>query len=84
MHFGVIMRLGEKCLHLYFSWRIVVWCKDPFQLNNSFRGNGSLAMEELWKCGNKEEVIIVNAYSPCDFEGKRKVWQELKNYKIFL
>jgi len=62
---------------------LCLWCKEAFKLNNTFRGNGFLGLEGIWREGRVEnrDVTLVNIYLPCDMEWKRRLWRELKDKK---
>ena len=51
-----------------------------FSMSRMHKGNGFLANEDNWR-DNNEVITLVNVYSPCDLEGKRRLWRELLDYK---
>lgn len=59
---------------------LCLWSSDAFQLNNVFRGQGFLGLERVWKERNRD-AVIVNVYSPCDLEGKQRLWKDLLHHK---
>lgn len=59
---------------------LCLWNKEAFFLNNSFRGSDFLGLEGVLVEGGNQ-VTLVNVHSPCDLEGKQRLWSELKTYK---
>ncbi|KAL5142628.1 hypothetical protein HKD37_09G025772 [Glycine soja] len=43
-------------------------------------GQGFLGLERVWKERNRD-AVIVNVYSPCDLEGKQRLWKDLLHHK---
>ncbi|XP_057452614.1 uncharacterized protein LOC130744447 [Lotus japonicus] len=70
-----------------FEWKVVpavnraggllcVWRKDLFVLQNVMVGVGFMGLVGTW--GIQTQVCaIVNVYSPCNLEEKRRLWAEL-------
>jgi hypothetical protein len=56
-----------------------IWNKDLFSFKFSFYGDGFLGVCAEWKEGL---LYIVNIYSPCSMSGKRKLWNDLLNFKL--
>jgi exonuclease III len=57
---------------------LTIWNKDLFSFNYSFSGGGFLGVCVEWK---EDLLYIVNVYSPCSMSGKRKLWNDLIDFK---
>ncbi|GKU90761.1 hypothetical protein SLEP1_g4712 [Rubroshorea leprosula] len=57
---------------------ISMWNSDIFKKYRIFEGNGFLGVSEFWGLEGTP-VKIVNVYAPCELQGQRKLWGELKN-----
>ncbi|KAH1254874.1 hypothetical protein GmHk_04G011213 [Glycine max] len=64
------------------SWKVIPTNNTArvFSMSRMHKGNGFLANEDNWR-DNNEVITLVNVYSPCDLEGKRRLWRELLDYK---
>ncbi|KAL5150740.1 hypothetical protein HKD37_13G037303 [Glycine soja] len=51
-----------------------------FLLKNEFGGRGYVGLEGLWK-DKERDVVIINIYAPNDIEGRRRMWEELREKK---
>jgi exonuclease III len=58
---------------------LIIWNKDLFNFRYSFNGGGFLGLCVEWKSGI---LYIVNVYSPCSLSGKRKLWNDLLEFKL--
>jgi exonuclease III len=58
---------------------LIIWNKDLFNFRYSFNGDGFLGLCVEWKSGL---LYIVNVYSPCSLSGKRKLWNDLLEFKL--
>ncbi|MCI00463.1 hypothetical protein A2U01_0021482, partial [Trifolium medium] len=58
---------------------LTMWNSDLILFNFSFYGDGFLGISVEW-----EGVVlyIINVYAPCTVSGKRKLWQELLDFKM--
>lgn len=54
-----------------------LWNKDRFKMIFKFYGEGFIGVHGLWGVNNLK-CFIMNIYSPCSMEGKRKLWDDLK------
>ncbi|XP_058777373.1 uncharacterized protein LOC131651709 [Vicia villosa] len=57
---------------------IMLWKEGSFDVIHSFAGAGYLSIKLRWKGKN---YYIVNVYSPCELNLKRKLWRELLSLK---
>ncbi|GLU19817.1 hypothetical protein SLE2022_360420 [Rubroshorea leprosula] len=57
---------------------LCIWDPNCFIRDKVFEGQNFLGVFGFWG-QNKVPVYIVNVYSPCDIEGKRLLWEEIKN-----
>ncbi|CAK8571504.1 unnamed protein product [Lathyrus sativus] len=53
---------------------IILWKKEVINPLLSFRGDGFLGVKVLWK---RNLYYMVNIYSPCSINLKRKLWNDL-------
>jgi hypothetical protein len=58
---------------------LTIWNKDLFTFRYSFNGDGFLGVCVEWKYGI---LYIVNIYSPYSLSGKRKLWNDLLEFKL--
>jgi len=52
-----------------------------FTLSNLFQGSGYIGFECLRKKGS-HNVTLVNIYSPCDLDLKRRLYKEFQSKKV--
>ena len=53
-----------------------MWNLKTFSLIDQLKGDGIVGVCLVCK-KLQEECIIINIYSPCDMQGKRKLWSHL-------
>jgi hypothetical protein len=58
---------------------IILWNSNCFNLLNSFSGDGFLGITV-----EREGAVLnfINIYSPCSLAGKKKLWDELLDFKL--
>ncbi|KAH1193898.1 hypothetical protein GmHk_19G054826 [Glycine max] len=54
--------------------------RKPFMVDRRVVGRGFILLEGTWTKDNKK-VYITNVYAPCDLQGRRDQWEELKHLK---
>lgn len=57
---------------------ICIWNPNVLKVERKIEGENFIGMFRSWGRENTL-VYIVNVYSPCDIEGKRALWEELKH-----
>lgn len=57
---------------------LYLWSEDFFTLHNLLQGDGYIGLEGLWKEGGFI-VTLINIYSPCELDLKRRLWKDLKS-----
>ncbi|KAL5137892.1 putative ribonuclease H protein [Glycine soja] len=62
---------------------LCLWNNDSFVVDRRVVGRGYILLEGTWTKENKK-VCITNVYAPCDLQGKREQWDELKLLKSSL
>lgn len=55
---------------------LCIWNSKLFVLEESVDGPGFLGLMGRWGA-TQQRCVIVNIYSPCDFDGKRALWDAL-------
>ncbi|GAU47212.1 hypothetical protein TSUD_403530 [Trifolium subterraneum] len=61
-----------------FGGMLTIWNTDLFVFKYSFTGDGFLGICVDW---NGSVLYIINVYAPCTLSGKRKLWDDLLNFK---
>ncbi|KAH1261405.1 putative ribonuclease H protein [Glycine max] len=56
---------------------LCLWDNDSFVVDRRIVGRGYILLEGTWTKENKK-VCITNVYAPCDLQGKRQQWEEIK------
>ncbi|GKV29208.1 hypothetical protein SLEP1_g38154 [Rubroshorea leprosula] len=56
---------------------ISIWNSDVFRKHKNFEGDGYIAVFGFWGLEGTP-VNIVNVYAPCEMQGKRRLWEDLK------
>ncbi|KHN31803.1 hypothetical protein glysoja_049476, partial [Glycine soja] len=59
---------------------LCIWNNEAFVVDRRVVGRGFILLEGTWMKDNKK-VYVTNVYAPCDIQGKRDQWEELKNLK---
>ena len=59
---------------------LCIWNNDTFVVDRRIVGRGFILLEGTWTKDNKK-VYITNVHAPCDIQGRRDQWEELKNLK---
>lgn len=57
-----------------------IWNNESFDVDRRVAGKGFILLEGTWTKENKK-VCIINVYAPCDLQGKREQWDEIKHLK---
>ena len=57
-----------------------IWNNESFVVDKRVVGKGFILLEGTW---SKEDIRvgIINVYAPCDLQGKREQWNEIKHLK---
>ncbi|KAL5154650.1 LINE-1 retrotransposable element ORF2 protein [Glycine soja] len=56
---------------------LCIWDNDSFVVDRRVVDRGYILLEGTWMKENKR-VCITNVYAPCDLQGKREQWDEIK------
>lgn len=72
--------LCNQLLTLQERFSLCLWNNNLFVSRNLFQGCGFIGVEGTWKEGG-HDVIIINIYSPCDLEAKKRQWEALKSVR---
>ncbi|KAH1215344.1 putative ribonuclease H protein [Glycine max] len=59
---------------------LCLWNNDSFVVDRRVVGRGYIWLEGVWTKENKR-ICITNLYAPCDLQGKRQQWEEIKLLK---
>ena len=59
---------------------LCLWNNESFVVDRRVVGRGYILLEGMWTKENKK-VCITNVYAPCNLQGKRDQWDELKLLK---
>lgn len=55
---------------------LCIWSSKLFVLEQCVEGPGFLGLVGRWEL-TQSKCVVVNVYSPCDFEGKSSLWNAL-------
>lgn len=55
---------------------IVLWNRECFEVVSVFTGSNFLGLEGFWG-KDRVPISMVNVHAPCDFRGKKLLWDEL-------
>ncbi|XP_045791747.1 uncharacterized protein LOC123886474 [Trifolium pratense] len=58
---------------------LIMWNAGLFKVKFSFTSDSFLGLCVEWKEGT---LYIINVYSPCNLSGKRKLWNDLLEFKL--
>lgn len=59
---------------------ICIWRRGAFQLQDCIVDRSFIGLCGFWG-DESRPCIIINIYSPCNLEGKRRLWAELLDWK---
>lgn len=59
---------------------LCIWRRWVFNLQETVVGNGYIGLIGLWGAQSLPWVIV-NVYSPCNLEDKRRLWAELLDWR---
>ncbi|KAH1266004.1 putative mitochondrial protein [Glycine max] len=60
---------------------LCLWNNSVFEVDSRVKGSNFLMLAGRW-IKDDQRIYIVNIYAPCDLQGKRALWEELRQLRI--
>jgi len=59
---------------------LCIWNDKVFKVERRVNGRGLILLEGVWH-QDMQKMFIVNVYAPCDIDGKRALWDSIRQLK---
>ena len=59
---------------------LCIWNEKVYKVDRRVTGRGFILLEGLWT-QDLQKISIVNVYAPCEADGKRALWESIRQLK---